>query len=63
MPFQSVKKKIQVFRQKMEIWNKREIGNLEDNIKKIEKEIDMRIFNGRSTRLPTGKKCSLIPKA
>ena len=38
-PFQLVKK-IQVFRQKVKTWNKCEVGNLEESIKQIEKEID-----------------------
>ena len=34
-------KNIQVFRQKVKTWNKREVGKLEENLKQIEKEIDM----------------------
>ena len=38
--FQLVKK-IQVFRQKVKVWNKYEVRNLEANIKQIEKKIDV----------------------
>ena len=38
--FQLVKK-IQVLRQKVRDWNRQDVGNLEENIKQLEKEIDM----------------------
>ena len=51
---------IQVFRQTVKTWNKRQVGKLEENLKQIEKEIDMgaRDFNVKSTQcFPPGKQC------